>query len=104
MEERDYVQQPSEQRNFSFYAQKITISCICNQLYPLGTLFSVSSSLCVPTSNSLITMLKLSLIYYSSSPFLYTLAVYEADNLSALLQFPTKRAPRVWLKFNVFIN
>ena len=71
-------------------------SHICNQFYPSVTLFSVSSSLCVPTSNSLITMLKLS--------FLYLLAVYEANNQSTLLQFPREHAPRVWLKFDVFIN
>ena len=49
-------------------------------------------------------MLKLGLIYYSFSPFLYLLAVYEADNWFALLQFPRERAPRVWLKFDVLIN
>ena len=47
-------------------------------------------------------MLKLILIYYSFSPFLYSLVVYEADNWSALPQFSRERAPRVLLKFDVF--
>ena len=54
------------------HTHKITISCIYNQLCPFVTLFSVSSSLCIPTSNSPITMLKLSLIYYSFFPFFFT--------------------------------
>ena len=40
-------------------------------------------------------MLKLSLIYYSFFPFLYSLVVYQADNWSALLQTPRERAPRI---------
>ena len=40
-------------------------------------------------------MLKLSLIYYSFFPFLYSLAIYEVDNWFALLQIPRERAPRI---------
>ena len=71
------------------------------QLYPPQT-----HSFDTPSSNFKLTnhyvKVKFDLLF--SPPFLYSLAVYEADNCSALLQFLRERAPCVWLKFDVFIN
>ena len=40
------------------------------------------------------------LLFLFFAPSLFSLAVYDADNWSALLQFPRYRAPCVWLKLS----